>query len=372
MWVEELENGKYKYVERYKDPLTQKWRKVSLTHTKKNNTVIKEMTRMLQDKIDQKTKSVTNVRLTFEELGHQWLEYHKHTVKRSTATRSETNLRALNAEIGHIDIESLSATHINKFYLENLKSERFKYNTVKQQNSMVKRVLKYAQKYIGVDMTSVINELEIPKINLSETNEFKYLEPNELKQLIRYFQNNNLDVCWRMAELLANTGMRFGELASISEPAINFDECYVDVEWTYDWDNKVFTEPKTGDERRAYFSPKMGDLLKEQIQLSRLQTIRYGHPKENKLLFKTRYGNPYPILSFNNRLKEAGIEGKNVTTHYFRHTFVTIAIERGMNKELIARQVGHADTHMIDKIYKHFSKGMEEQQKEAMLDFKII
>lgn len=31
MWIEELPNGKYKYTERYKDPLTNKWRKTSIT-----------------------------------------------------------------------------------------------------------------------------------------------------------------------------------------------------------------------------------------------------------------------------------------------------------------------------------------------------
>ena len=31
MWVEELPNGKFKYFERYKDPLTEKWKKVSIT-----------------------------------------------------------------------------------------------------------------------------------------------------------------------------------------------------------------------------------------------------------------------------------------------------------------------------------------------------
>lgn len=28
MWIEKLENGKYKFFERYKDPYTEKWRYV--------------------------------------------------------------------------------------------------------------------------------------------------------------------------------------------------------------------------------------------------------------------------------------------------------------------------------------------------------
>lgn len=34
MWIEKLPNGKFKYCERYEDPVTGKLTKVSLTHTK--------------------------------------------------------------------------------------------------------------------------------------------------------------------------------------------------------------------------------------------------------------------------------------------------------------------------------------------------
>lgn len=35
MWIEDLANGKYKYFERYRDPLTEKLKKVSVTLDKK-------------------------------------------------------------------------------------------------------------------------------------------------------------------------------------------------------------------------------------------------------------------------------------------------------------------------------------------------
>lgn len=36
MWMEELPNGKYKFFERYKDPYTDKLKKVSVTMEKKH------------------------------------------------------------------------------------------------------------------------------------------------------------------------------------------------------------------------------------------------------------------------------------------------------------------------------------------------
>lgn len=35
MNVEQLKNGKYKYREKYKDPLTDKWKSVTVTYEKK-------------------------------------------------------------------------------------------------------------------------------------------------------------------------------------------------------------------------------------------------------------------------------------------------------------------------------------------------
>lgn len=37
MWVEQLDNGKYKFFERYKDPYTEKWKRVSITLDSNSN-----------------------------------------------------------------------------------------------------------------------------------------------------------------------------------------------------------------------------------------------------------------------------------------------------------------------------------------------
>lgn len=49
-----------------------------------------------------------------------------------------------------------------------------------------------------------------------------------------------------------------------------------------------------------------------------------------------------------------------------------MAVERGIDKNIIACQRGNADTKMINKVYSHFTAVMEQQQWEAMPSFKII
>lgn len=47
-------------------------------------------------------------------------------------------------------------------------------------------------------------------------------------------------------------------------------------------------------------------------------------------------------------------------------------VEQGVNTRIIAEQVGHADTNMIDKIYSHFTQTMKQQQKEMQKQFKVL
>lgn len=373
MWIEELSNGKYKYVERYEDPYTGKQKKVSVTHLKKNNRVEKEIFMKLQQKIEKNLKkSNSSNELTFEELVIEWKKAYKSSVKPATFSRIETHLRALLSQFGTIKLTKLQASQFNEFYLTNLQSGRFKYNTVKQMDSLIKRILIFAHKFKGYDLTGVSLLLDVPKINQSEKNELKYLEKEELQQILDYFSENDLGEFRRMAFIQASTGMRYSEMASLRYRDINFKEYTLSVSRSYDFDNKVFTTPKTGNERIIFINEAISKTLREQIKLAKSKTLFYNHDRFNDLLFKTEYGNPISTLSFNNRLKEVGIKGKNVTTHYFRHTFITLAIENKIDRDLIARQVGHADTTMIERVYSHFTKEMEKQQKEAMLEFKII
>lgn len=52
MWVEELTNGKYKYVERYIEPYTEKTKKTSITLDKNTAQAKKQALTLLQEKID--------------------------------------------------------------------------------------------------------------------------------------------------------------------------------------------------------------------------------------------------------------------------------------------------------------------------------
>ncbi|HFI0464112.1 TPA: tyrosine-type recombinase/integrase, partial [Streptococcus suis] len=72
--------------------------------------------------------------------------------------------------------------------------------------------------------------------------------------------------------------------------------------------------------------------------------------RSNKLLFVSHNGRPIDITYVNSILTACPTVDNQITTHFFRRTFITKAVEAGVSKELIAKQVGHVDNVIIDRI----------------------
>ena len=53
MWMDELPNGKYKFFERYKDPYTEKLKRVSVTLSSGTSRAKKEAQKLLDERIEE-------------------------------------------------------------------------------------------------------------------------------------------------------------------------------------------------------------------------------------------------------------------------------------------------------------------------------
>lgn len=378
MWIENEPSGKFKYRETYTDPLTGKNKTASLTYTKKatrGSKLWNEMAMKLQKKIDDKLSeyNANSDNLTLRELLENWLVGYEETVKRSTYLRTITNVKTLNKHLGDYLVEKLEAYHFNRFYDKLLTDKTHKYASVQQIHSIVKRVMIHAYKYYGIDKSELSRLLEVPNKNVSKKDEYKFLERHELKQVINYLENKDKLMYARMVQIMANCGMRYGELVSVDyKEDINFQDNSMVIRKTYNFDTNEFTSTKTDRERIIYFSDGVAKTIKKQMQHSQLRTIKHNLNRETNLLFTSVNGRPPLITDFNRWLGRVPGIDKRITTHIFRHTFISLAIEQGMSKELIQQQVGHVDNKMIDTIYSHVTAGRTEQQKKAILDFKIV
>lgn len=375
MWTELTNSGKTRFVERFENPITGKDMKVSITVKKVTKAIEKEMPFMLQEKFEEKIAKMNNDKIkvfTIEKISKEWLKLQKERVKKSTYTTNRYSLKHFNQTFGNQLLSEIRHDEVNKYFLDKLKNKQINYATAKRMCGLFKRIVKYAYKYEGINRLDLVNLIDIPKINLPKKNDLKYLTTEELNVIFNFFENEKRFEELRLIKIQVSTGMRFNEVVSLMEKDIDFENNSIHVSRNYDPYNKIFTTPKTGDERTIYFNQSLSSVLKEQILVAKMKAVRFNHDRENLLLFARRNGLPILITTFNYHLKKVGIANKTVSTHIFRHTYITKAVESGVSKDIIARQVGHSDTKMIDKVYAHFTKEMEEKQKEAMLDFKII
>ena len=84
MWMEELPNGKYKFFERYKDPYTEKWKRVSVTLSSGTSRAKKEAQKQLDDKIKNVLQKLTTASALFHTVFSEWWVFHQKQIKLST------------------------------------------------------------------------------------------------------------------------------------------------------------------------------------------------------------------------------------------------------------------------------------------------
>lgn len=70
MWIVKTKTGKFKFVDNYKNPLTQKYNEVSVTFGKNNNQVKKKAQMLLDEKIRKRLNELQtgNTDITFNQL----------------------------------------------------------------------------------------------------------------------------------------------------------------------------------------------------------------------------------------------------------------------------------------------------------------
>ena len=141
--------------------------------------------------------------------------------------------------------------------------------------------------------------------------------------------------------LLAETGMRFGELAWLTWTDIDWNANLLRVQPKAGW------KPKTGDQRTVPLS----ELARTPIHaLPRISPWVVTMPPSKKYPAHGRQWTERRLLSALKRvLKPLKLFGK---LHTFRHSFISHALLTGIPSAVVRSWVGHIDTQTID-LYTH-------------------
>lgn len=365
MWMVEKGNGKYKFTERYEDR-DHKQKYVSVTLKSKSPQAFKQAQKILDDKIRSRLEAIPEptADYTFKEVTEKWLEVKKKTVKPSTVTSYVHVTDLIIKHIGDEKIATLTAGTINQMLLSMFNSG-LKYKTVSERYKLTKNIIKFAVDYDYLATDHITPKMKLEKINLSEKNSDKYLEVKEADALFKRMAEAGEEELSDMFNLQMQTGMRIGEVIALHLPDIDLVNKTILIRYTYDKANDQFTLPKGNKTRTIHISSKTVELIQKILLRRNLLLYAYGI-KKTQLLFFTEKGKPFNSAVVNNKLHKFEEPNKPLTTHIFRHTFVTRMVENNIPSKLIADHVGHVDTKLVDNVYSHFTNKMNEDLKNAI------
>ena len=365
--MEELPNGKYKFFERYKDPYTEKLKKVSVTMEKKTPQARNQAAILLQEKINQKMGEKQHFvsDITFEKLYEEFEENWKHGVKNSTVYASKNVKKEILKQIeGDYLVRNIDRRLLQKV-IDQLLQDGRSHNYVSKIKFKLNQIMKFAVRMNYIDTNEMLF-VEMPRKVITTDDlrkkNTKYLDQKEFKLFIQNLKEEALcdyriTKYIRIAKVLFLTGMRYGELAALNyKEDIDFSKKTIHIKHTYDFRQKERTTPKTIKSDRVITAPqKVLDIIKEQI----IENATNGF--DTDFIFINTLGEPITnvrvIAALKRHGQKIGID-KNITTHMFRHSHISLLAELGIPLTAIMDRVGHSDSKTTLEIYSHVTQKM--------------
>lgn len=366
MWIEELPNGKYKFFERYKDPYSEKLKKVSVTLDKKTAQARNQAATLLQEKINEKLSIKYDIsEITFQKLYDEFENSWSQGVRASTVYSANNIKREIFNNIpSDYLIKNIDRRLLQKV-VDKLLNEGRSHNYTAKIKAKLNQVMKYAVR-MGYLQTNEMLYVEMPRKVITKEDlrkkKAKYLDQTEFKLLIQNLKEEaicdyRVEKYIKIATVLFLTGMRYGELAGLNyKEDIDFLNHTIHIRHTYNFHQKERTAPKTAKSDRVISIPKsVTKIFQEQIAIN----LKNGFDSDH--IFINTLGNPITperiIGALKRHGKKAGIE-KNITTHIFRHSHISLLAELGTPLPAIMDRVGHSDSKTTLEIYSHVTEKM--------------
>lgn len=155
-----------------------------------------------------------------------------------------------------------------------------------------------------------------------------------------------------LLSVLFHTGCRFSEALGITKEDVHPNSIMINKTWDYKT-NTGFQKTKNDASIRDVAVDE--NIIKQLNNFIAWKQEHFGDAAKTLPLLvepKTRTYNDTYNHFFKSLLKKYEI-GKDLSVHKIRHTYISYLLNEGVSAESIARQVGHSDTSMIQKVYGH-------------------
>ena len=382
MFFKKIDNGKYRYYEKFYDESEGKWKQVSVTLTSKTRQAQGKAKKQLEEKIEKKSleydeqyklKQVFQ-RMTVREVYDEYKIFRKQELKDSTFAIQNVMLSNILKDILDDLIVNVTSFSIQKYFM--ISPNSFKYK--KTQKSLINLFFKYSLK-LGYIEQNPIEKVEIPKqrkdIENIQKKRTKFLSIEEMKILKQSFGNSPQEIRMNyLIEFMYLTGLRIGEALALMWENINLENKIINVKYTLDTNSASIKEfklnsPKTIDSYRLVsISVRCIEILLN------MKKLNVKSKKVNKsFIFLSETDSLINPNSLNIYLKKiarkACFENKKpeiFSSHMLRHSHVSLLTELGVPIKVIMERVGHRDEKTTLQIYTHVTKKMENDVVEKL------
>ncbi|RAI82532.1 site-specific integrase [Macrococcoides goetzii] len=402
MWSEQFtdKNGniKYRFYEKYKDPLSEKWKRVSVVMNTNNKRSQKEallrLERKIKEKINEKSdKTLTT--LTFHTACDAWLEVYTNTsgMKHTTILEKRSIVNAIKSLVPKEDlIRNYKYQQIQDLFIKWHKQE-LSHSTLISYKSVINRIFKHVSNVYGLKDISFLNDVKVPKkaktIEDIESKRNNYLELDELKLLIKAMHDlnalnthpskrrNNM-IIPLIVEFQALNGMRIAELLAIKQENIDFKDNKLlingSIVWSIDKKDNAYGQKDTtkndGSYRKISLNKRSMEILNKIVIENKKSKQWEDNYNDRGFIFTNTIGNPLHTSKINEKLadtvqfikdndKYPKKINKRITTHTLRHTHISTLSQLGISLKAIMERVGHTDHKTTLQVYSHVTEKMD-------------
>ena len=379
IWIEKTKTGKYKFCQRYVDPLRSTedktvYGKVTVTLTKKTAQAKNEARAILAKKIDKKLAAQSKgTDITLQELTDKYQAYLKETDSPwNTRKRAEGNFKFINEYFKGAVAKNVTTPMVNTYleYCLYKRPRKLSNSSTRLRKYYLSSAYRYGQRH-GLVSVNPVKGIQIPYKDESNKErdriENKYFTDEELRALLGYvkYVADRSDYYY-LFKWMAVTGMRVSEAAGIQmhniikKDGIWYAQVVGNQEYHYGKMYKDDNEKKhsvKSNRTKTTTSKRNVQLSSDAMKIVKINSEFRG--SQDHLFMNNRSHNTWNTFTVDDYMKviarKLGIN-KKLTSHFFRHTLISKLTEIGMPLAAIMKQVGQKDSKVTRQIYTHVTE----------------
>lgn len=313
---------------------------------------------------------VPDTMVTFEKFAEEWAVIYGESVKPTTLKIRLDQTKVLNRFLGKRKLQEITRRLYQKT-VSALSAEGFANNTIDGIHATARMIFRKALEF-GVISDNPTDFVKPPKkkFTVDDVMEVKnkYLEKHELIHFLNVIKQENEYQDYEFFLLMAYTGIRVGELCSLTWPDVDFVNKTISITKTIYNDNSnrnfKFGPPKT---KKSIRTIAISDVviapLNEFQKQQKIYRMRHANSyySDHLMIFTSKKYPGYPMnrthaeWKMKHYLDKAGLP-LNLTPHTLRHTHVSLLAEAGVELYEIMERLGHANDNTTRNIYLHVTK----------------